>query len=332
MYNINSKTAMKIESVTFSDLDMREDDVEEILRNSIDMLCNEEESMLIVGQQVENEKHGRSDLTAIDHEGNIVLVEIKRDKRDIQNRKEAFEFQAIRYAASYATIESVEDIVKKVYAPYIERNRQEYELGELTPYELGIRKINEFLRDNNAENIFNEKQRIILVASDYDEQTLSAVAWLNSNNVDISCFKLIPYKINNDLFINAEKILPLTDYDDFYVSLMDKASPKLKQHNKTVRRILPKIDSLLDWGVVKEGDILIAKNRDDEATLLNNGDVLVDGKDVSIQMWLKGVYGWSSVATYAFAVHKETGKTLSQIREKYMNQQSAEAENGDGVI
>jgi len=99
---------------------------------------------LIVGQQVHDEQHRRSDLTAVDSNGNIVLIEIKRDRKDIEHRKEAFEFQAIRYAASYATIESPEELVNKVYAPYIEKHRNEFVLSELTSYELGIRKLNEF--------------------------------------------------------------------------------------------------------------------------------------------------------------------------------------------
>ena len=324
MYNIKGKRAEKLDSVTFSELGMQENDIEEILRCSIDMLCDDEESMLIIGRQVKNEKLGRSDLTAVDNNGNIVLIEIKRDRKDIENRKEAFEFQAIRYAASYATIASVDDLVKKVYAPYIEKYRSEFELGELTSYELGIRKLNEFLTVNGAENSFNKKQKIILVASDYDEQTLSAVAWLNSNNVDMSCFKLTPYKINDEVFLKAEKLLPLTDYDDYYVNLMDKTSPVVKQHKDITRRSLPKIDAMLDWGVVKVGDIIVAKGREDEATLLENGNVTVEGKEMSLLAWLKEVFEWSNIATYDFSVLKDNGKTLEQIREEYMNKQATE--------
>ena len=324
MYNIKGKRAEKLDSVTFSELGMQENDIEEILRCSIDMLCDDEESMLIIGRQVKNEKLGRSDLTAVDNNGNIVLIEIKRDRKDIENRKEAFEFQAIRYAASYATIASVDDLVKKVYAPYIEKYRSEFELGELTSYELVIRKLNEFLTVNGAENSFNKKQKIILVASDYDEQTLSAVAWLNSNNVDMSCFKLTPYKINDEVFLKAEKLLPLTDYDDYYVNLMDKTSPVVKQHKDITRRSLPKIDAMLDWGVVKVGDIIVAKGREDEATLLENGNVTVEGKEMSLLAWLKEVFEWSNIATYDFSVLKDNGKTLAQIREEYMNKQATE--------
>ncbi|MDO9566557.1 MAG: hypothetical protein Q7J15_07445 [Candidatus Desulfaltia sp.] len=72
----------------------------------------------------------------------------------------------------------------------------------------------------------------------------------------------------------------------------------------------------LNWGSI------IAKGREDEGKLLANGSVMVDGKEKSMQVWLKEIYGWSSVQTYVFAVHKESGKTLSQIREEYMEQQA----------
>lgn len=325
MYYIKGKQAERIEPVTFSELNMMENDIEEILRNSIDMICDEEESMLIVGRQVRNEKNGRSDLTAVDNNGNIVLIEIKRDRKDIEHRREAFEFQAIRYAASYATIDKTDDLVKKVYAPYIEKYRREFELGELTSFELGIRKLNEFLQVNDAQKNFNEKQRVILVASDFDEQTLSAVAWLNSNKVDMSCYRLTPYKLNEDLFFYVEKLLPVTNYDDYYVNLMDKSVVTTVTGDKKItRRSLPKIDLMLEWGVVKEGDIIVAKGREDEGRLLSNGNVMVNGEEKSMQVWLKEIYGWSSVQTYVFTVHKETGKTLSQIREEYMLQKETD--------
>jgi len=163
------------------------------------------------------------------------------------------------------------------------------------------------------------------VASDFDEQTLSAVAWLNSNDVDISCFKLIPYKINGEVYIQKEKILPITDYSEYYVNLMDKsmstAGNITGRKTGITRQTLPKIDMMLEWGVVKQGDIIVAKGRDDEAPLLSNGNVMVNGVEKSLQEWLKEVYGWASVQTYAFAVHKESGKTLAQIRAEYMDQE-----------
>lgn len=325
MYNIRNKHAERIESVTFSSLNMLESDIEEILRNSVDMICDEEESMLIVGRQVQNERGARSDLTAVDNNGNIVLIEIKRDRRDVERRKEAFEFQAVRYAASYATIEEVDDLVKKVYAPYIDKYKDEFELGELTSYELGVRKLNEFLCENDAEQNFNAKQRIILVASDFDEQTLSAVAWLNSNGVDMSCYRLTPYKLNESIYFHTEKILPVTIHNDYYVDLMDRSrATTVRRTGKLTRRSLPRIEQMLEWGIVKAGDIIVAKGHEYEGRLLANGNIFADNEEKSMQVWLKAIYGWSSIQTYVFAVHKETGKTLAELREEYMKQEALE--------
>lgn len=40
MYLIDGINALKIEDLTFSDLNMKEDSIEEILRQNIDMICN----------------------------------------------------------------------------------------------------------------------------------------------------------------------------------------------------------------------------------------------------------------------------------------------------
>jgi hypothetical protein len=85
------------------------------------------------------------------------------------------------------------------------------------------------------------------------------------------------------------------------------------------RRSLPKIDKLMEWGIVQAGDILVARGTQEKAVLQENGQVkLNDDTVLSLQQWLKQVFGWSSVETYAFAVDAKTGKTLSELRQEYM--------------
>ncbi len=319
MYFLDHNQPSKLEETTFSELGMRESDIEEILRTNIDMLCGDEESMIIVGQQVKNEMNGRSDLTAIDNNGDLVLIEIKRDKKDIENRKEAFEFQAIRYAASCATIKSTDMLIQNVFAPYVEKHKKEF-IGylELTSAEIAQRQLSDFVEKNDITT-FNKHQRIILVASEFDEQTLSAVAWLNSNNVDISCYQILPHKFKDNILIDMKKILPVVEYEDFYVNV-SKTGNLTKERGKDItRRSLPKIDALLEWEIVNPGDVLVAKGTTEEAILQKNGQVkTTDGSLMSIQQWLKAVFGWSSVQTYAFCVDQKTGKTLMSLREEYM--------------
>ncbi|MEH6957595.1 hypothetical protein [Neobacillus drentensis] len=126
------------------------------------------------------------------------------------------------------------------------------------------------------------------MASEFDEQTLSAVAWLNSNSDNMSCYKLIPFKIHDEVYINVEKLLPLADYEDYYVNFLEKSSTSIKKTGKKLsRQRLPKIDSLLEWGVVQAGDLFIAKDSEDEATLLSNGNVEVNGVEQSMQNGLR---------------------------------------------
>ncbi len=320
MYIMKGTDAAKVEPVTFSDLKMKESDVEELLRKNVDLVCDDEESMLLVGQQVKNEKLGRSDLTAIDNKGNMVLIEIKRDKKDIEGRKEAFEFQAIRYAANIATIQTTEELVQSIFSPYVSKHRDEFNYQKgMSDDEIATRYLLEFLKNNGATE-FNQKQRIILVAGEFDEQTLSAVAWLNSNKVDISCYEICPFKIGDNIVFNMNKILPVPEYEDFYVAVSKKSAVYTKKNTNTMitRRSLPKINAMLEWGIVKAGDIIIAKGTTEEATLCADGQIEYAGKKTSIQKWLKSITGWSSVETYAFSVHKKTGRTLSDLRAEYM--------------
>ncbi len=124
------------------------------------------------------------------------------------------------------------------------------------------------------------------------------------------------------IYFYVEKVLPVPDHVDYYVNFMDSSTYISKEgKTKTTRRSLPRIDAMLEWGVVKEGDVIVPKGREGEAILLDNGNVLVDQVEKSLQAWLKEIYGWSSVETYAFSVHKESGKSLSEIRRAYMEKE-----------
>lgn len=322
MFHIDGKVAKPIEATTFRDLNMSEMDIEEIIKEN-SSLITADDSLLIVGQQVRNASNAISDLIGINQNGDIVLIEIKRDVQDITARREAFEFQAIRYAASLARLDDIDALLHQIYVPYLEKNATELTDG-LTIIEQARRNILNFFRDNEiVQEDFNEKQQIILVASDFDEQTRSAVAWLNQNGVDIHCYKLIPYVINEELYIDSERILPLDDYEDYFIHPSSQSTEsQLKRKRGQPRRNPPRIDAMLRWGVVQAGDQLKVKNHEDTATLLANSNVKVDDEEKSLHQWLKEVTGWSSVQTYAMTIHVKTNQPLSELRSEYMAKHS----------
>ncbi|HCL4447780.1 TPA: hypothetical protein N2D04_003841 [Clostridium botulinum] len=311
---------IEIENTNFKSLNLREEHIEEFLRKNIEVIF-EEETLLVIGKQVVNKENGRSDLTAVDENGNLVLIEIKRDVEDIKQRKEAFEFQAIRYAASYAKIKTPDDLVDKIFASYIEKYKDEFELGELTAYEKASRILNDFLEKNNAIKTFNSKQRIILIASCFDKQTLSAAAWLIANDVDISCFELSPMKIEDNYFIDINRILPPPALEDFYVEVDDKkrSTYKVKRDVSINRTTLPGMDKLFEWGIIKAGDAVVIKNRDNsEAIVIDSKYVDFKGEKLTFNKWGQKVTGWSSIRIYDWVLIKGKDKTLHEMRQEKM--------------
>ena len=188
--------------------------------------------------------------------------------------------------------------------------------------EIALKELEMFLEANNIDsNRLNKKQRIILVASEFDAQTLSAVAWLNTNNVDISCYQICLNRTEDKIFIDMKKLLPVDDYNDYFVNISKKTNNTFrKQRNGAItRRQLPKIDTMLEWGIVKPNDKIIAKNTNEECILLESGLIRTkDNEEMSLQQWLKNITGWSSVETYVFSIHAATGKSLSELRAEYM--------------
>jgi hypothetical protein len=319
-----------VERVGFESLGLTEANIEEFLRKNIRLLFDDEddETLLIVGQQVVNLKGARNDLVALDGNGNLVLVEIKRDAADIAARTEAMEFQAIRYAASLATITTADDLVERVFARYIQKWSSEFDLSKLTPEELGKRLVNKFLSENKAEKSFNKLQRIILVSSTFDEQTLSAAAWMNANGIDISCISLNPIRATNStnrpLYLAAEKLIPARMIQNFFVDLPSRvpglSEAVLRPGTKTTRTSLPRMQQLMEWGIVFQDMKLTLKGFDNsEATVQDAKTVNYKNETTSFNDWGTRVTGWSAINIYDWAV-TPSGKTLSQLRAERMEE------------
>ena len=142
----------------------------------------------------------------------------------------------------------------------------------------------------------------------------AAIEWLNNHTDEGVGFILCEIKVFRIGNSEPAPKFEIIEQPNNWVKEMKKPSGTNK------RTVLPKIKDMLEWGVVKEGDILVAKGSDEEAALLQNGHVSVNDEEMSIQDWLRRVTGWKSVETYKFAIHKEMGKTLSQIRKEYMDE------------
>ena len=87
------------------------------------------------------------------------------------------------------------------------------------------------------------------------------------------------------------------------------------------KRTLPRMDWLIEQGVVKIGDKLHLINHPEAVvTLVDSNHVDYNGKILSIQKWAREVTGWQAVQTYAFIKQVDSKQTLSELREEKMRE------------
>lgn len=82
---------------------------------------------------------------------------------------------------------------------------------------------------------------------------------------------------------------------------------------------LPRIKTLLEWGVVQVGDrIHLRTHPDEHAMFLNKNEVVYDGHQIRINDWAKEITSWAAVNIYEFVVIERTGQLLGDMRKHAM--------------
>ena len=107
----------------------------------------------------------------------------------------------------------------------------------------------------------------------------AAIEWLNNHTDDDIGFILCEIKLYQ---IEDSLLAP-----KFEIIEMPNNWIKEMKNSGRSKAVLPKIKDMLEWGVVKPGDILVAKNTDSESELLEDGQVLFNNEKMSIQQWLQ---------------------------------------------
>jgi hypothetical protein len=149
----------------------------------------------------------RIDLLALDKDGNLVVIELKRTEDGGH-----MELQAIRYAAMVSAM-TFERAVE-VYAAYLQRIGSDLDART---------SILEFLeREEADDDHFAQDVRIILVSAEFSKELTTAVMWLNERDLDIRCVRIKPYSDNGRALIDVQQVIPLPEAIAYQVQLREK--------------------------------------------------------------------------------------------------------------
>ena len=188
--------------------------IEKWIENNSEILG--EELLILTNEYDQFDKTSeRLDLLALDRDGNIVIIELKRD----DSGKNA-DLQAVKYAA-YCSTFTIVDVID-IYRNYLLRYGTKPSIEEVRE------KIMNYITNSDFQEI-NDKPRIILVSKEFRPEVTASILWLRNFGLDIRCIKLTPYEAGNDsIIIEVNTIIPLPDAGDYTI----RAEQKEKSEGK----------------------------------------------------------------------------------------------------
>ena len=202
------------------------------------------EELLIITSEYDkfDKTKERLDLLALDREGNVVVIELKRD-----DSGKNVDLQALKYAAYCSTLTL--DDVTSIYKNYCDRNKHFITKDDAR------KRIMDFITDIDFNEI-NDNPRIILVSKEFRQEVTASVMWLRKYGLDIKCIKLTPYQLSNDkVIIEVNTIIPIPEAEDYIIRSEQKEGKEGKMtvakqeyldlHNDIIQRLKPKISYTL---------------------------------------------------------------------------------------
>src|SRR5277367_1579069 len=214
IYEIGGKSIREVKSTTFAEKGIVEKLVQNLLRDSIDVVAPPGNAVkdpwaLVLAEEFGNweDSKRRIDLLAIDREANLIVVELKRTEDGGH-----MDLQAVRYAAMVSAMTF--DSTVTAYQDYLKgRGKIEDARQELL----------EFLdwEEPEYEN-FAQEVKILLVSGEFSKELTTAVLWLNDHDLDMRCVRLRPYDFDGKTLLDVQQLIPLPEAEQYTVRQKEK--------------------------------------------------------------------------------------------------------------
>ncbi len=201
--DVTGKSATELPPTTLSGLRLRERyDLQEWVLRTPSLLG--EDLLIITSEFAGFDKTAeRLDVLALDKDGTVTVVELKRSASGT-----AAELQALRYAAYCSTL-TLPDLAE-LMAQYQGRAGVEVTLADAEA------RIRAFVEQVELTTV-SDRPRIILGAEDFSAEITATVLWLRKFGVDISCVRLSPYLVGDQLVLESAVLIPLPEAKEYEI-------------------------------------------------------------------------------------------------------------------
>jgi hypothetical protein len=187
-----------LQSVSLQQKGFHEDDLREWIINSPESILGED--FLLLGREVSVKHIGDAiDLLAIDRDGNVVAIELKRGAL-----KPEVDFQGLKYAAysSHWDYSRLKDQFEKFKST---KWGSEIYDEETTFTEI----LDDFC---NEDYTLNQDQRIVFVGESIRERLDIVLRWLSDRTIDITVIEFQLLEDGERLYLDAEQTIPTPEH------------------------------------------------------------------------------------------------------------------------
>ncbi|EMH2332049.1 DUF4268 domain-containing protein [Citrobacter freundii] len=217
MYKVDTPTNSlhSLQEVSFSSLGYTERYhlQEWLAKNPQALTRDNDDELLIIQKEFAgfDDTKERLDLLAIDKQRNLVIIENKLDDsgRDVV-------WQALKYAGYCANLRK--DQILDIFQLYLDK----YEPEETRP---AAEVMAEFLECESLDEVqINQSrtQRVMMVAASFRKEVTNTALWLMQFGLRVQCFKVKPYKFNDDVFVDIRQVIPTPEAESFMIGMAQK--------------------------------------------------------------------------------------------------------------
>lgn len=205
LYQYTAAKMTKMEQTSFEVEGIKErQDLQQLIKEDISII---DKNLLVIAEEFNNWQGSklRIDLLAVDKEGSIVVIELKRTQDGGH-----MELQAIRYAGMISSMTWAQAV--EALSKYDDSLNLEEASSTLVGH----------LNEGIGPDDFGGRVRIYLVSGDFSPELTSAVLWLRESDVDIRCFQLGLYKLDDLMLLQTQQLIPLPEAEEYLVRIGKK--------------------------------------------------------------------------------------------------------------
>jgi hypothetical protein len=294
-FEYQNTTISKLDAASFNSLGILErQHLQTALKNNIQAISSN--TLIIAEEFCEwEDSNRRIDLLGIDRDGNIIVIELKRDATGAH-----MELQALRYAAMVSTMTFSQAV--DIYQKY---------LGDSKNAKDELREFLNWEEEKEAE--FPKDVRIVLAAADFSKEIATAVMWLNQKDLDIRCVRMKPYKLGETVLLDIEQIIPLPEAQDYQIRVKQQAT--IQKAAKTEIESDKRAKYRFEGNIYGAGKLVLAVIK---KTCNDNPNYNLEKLQ---NLFPKSIQGTYDIVTTKECAERIQQKTSRQLKRHFLNSQ-----------